>query len=133
MPGMVSLVGADPEEYKLISVKGHEYIQMADTIVYDRLADERLLAAARPDAEMIYVGKASSQHTMRQEEINQVLVDKALEGKTVVRLKGGDPFVFGRGGEEALKLVENGIPFEVGPVITSASSVPAYAVSLVSC
>ena len=127
MPGMVYLVGAGPGDYKLISVKGHEYIQMADTIVYDRLADERLLAAARPDAEMIYVGKASSQHTMRQEEINQVLVDKALEGKTVVRLKGGDPFVFGRGGEEALKLVENGIPFEVVPGITSAISVPAYA------
>ena len=127
MPGMVYLVGAGPGDYKLISLKGHEYIQIADTIVYDRLADERLLAAARPDAEMIYVGKASSKHTMRQEEINQVLVDKAQEGKTVVRLKGGDPFVFGRGGEEALKLVENGIPFEVVPGITSAISVPAYA------
>ena len=127
MPGMVYLVGAGPGDYKLISLRGHEYIQIADTIVYDRLADERLLAAARPDAEMIYVGKASSQHTMRQEEINQVLVDKAQEGKIVVRLKGGDPFVFGRGGEEALKLVENGIPFEVVPGITSAISVPAYA------
>ena len=127
MPGMVYLVGAGPGDYKLISVRGHEYIQIADTIVYDRLADERLLAAARPDAEMIYVGKASSKHTMRQEEINQVLVDKAKEGKVVVRLKGGDPFVFGRGGEEALKLVENGIPFEVVPGITSAISVPAYA------
>ena len=75
MPGMVYLVGAGPGDYKLISVRGHEYIQIADTIVYDRLADERLLAAARPDAEMIYVGKASSKHTMRQEEINQVLLD----------------------------------------------------------
>ncbi|MEN6566484.1 MAG: uroporphyrinogen-III C-methyltransferase [Veillonellales bacterium] len=127
MPGMVYLVGAGPGDYKLISVKGLEYIKNADTLVYDRLADDRLLAYVRPDAELIYVGKASSHHTMRQEEINQLLVDKAREGKKVVRLKGGDPFVFGRGGEEALKLVENGIPFEVVPGITSAVSVPAYA------
>lgn len=127
MPGMVYLVGAGPGDYKLISVKGLEYIKAADTLVYDRLADDRLLAYARPDAELIYVGKESSRHTMRQEEINQVLVDKAKEGKRVVRLKGGDPFVFGRGGEEALKLVENDIPFEVVPGITSAISVPAYA------
>jgi len=125
--GMVYLVGAGPGDYKLISVRALEYIQIADTIVYDRLADDRLLAKARPDAEFIYVGKASSNHTMRQEDINQLLVDKGKEGKTVVRLKGGDPFVFGRGGEEALLLVENKIPFEIVPGITSAISVPAYA------
>lgn len=125
--GMVYLVGAGPGDYKLISVRALEYIQIADTIVYDRLADDRLLATARPDVELIYVGKASSDHTMRQEDINQLLVDKAKEGKIVVRLKGGDPFVFGRGGEEALLLVENAIPFEIVPGITSAISVPAYA------
>ena len=125
--GMVYLVGAGPGDYKLISVRALEYIQIADVIVYDRLADDRLLSTARPDVELIYVGKASSDHTMRQEDINQLLVDKGKEGKIVVRLKGGDPFVFGRGGEEALLLVENKIPFEIVPGITSAISVPAYA------
>lgn len=125
--GMVYLVGAGPGDYKLISVKALEYIQQADTIIYDRLADNRLLSSVRKDAELIYVGKASSDHTMRQEDINQLLVDKAKAGKNVVRLKGGDPFVFGRGGEEALTLVENQISFEIVPGITSAVSVPAYA------
>ena len=125
--GIVYLVGAGPGDYKLISVRALEYIQIADTIVYDRLADDRLLNAARPDVELIYVGKASSDHTMGQEDINQLLVDKAKEGKIVVRLKGGDPFVFGRGGEEALLLVENQVPFEIVPGITSAIAVPAYA------
>ena len=124
--GMVYLVGAGPGDYKLISVKALEYIQQADTIIYDRLADNRLLSSVREDAELIYVGKASSDHTMRQEDINQLLVDKAKAGKNVVRLKGGDPFVFGRGGEEALTLVENQISFEIVPGITSAVSVPAY-------
>ncbi len=125
--GKVYLVGAGPGDYKLISVKAVECMQAADTIVYDRLADERLLAYASPKAERIYVGKASSRHTMRQEEISHLLVDEAKAGKTVVRLKGGDPFVFGRGGEEALLLKENGLPFEIVPGITSAISVPAYA------
>lgn len=125
--GIVYLVGAGPGDYGLISIKAIECIKQADTIVYDRLADDRLLAHARPNVELIYVGKASSDHTMRQEDINQLLVDKALEDKIVVRLKGGDPFVFGRGGEEALKLLENNILFEVVPGITSAISVPAYA------
>lgn len=125
--GFVYLVGAGPGDYKLITCKGLECVQKAEVIVYDRLADERLLAYARPDVELIYVGKASSDHTMRQEDINQLLVRKAQEGKIVVRLKGGDPFVFGRGGEEALELVANGLPFEVVPGITSAISVPAYA------
>lgn len=125
--GMVYLVGAGPGDYKLISVKAVEAIKKADVIVYDRLADDRLLAYAREGAELVYVGKASSRHTMKQDDINQLLVDKAKEGKTVVRLKGGDPFVFGRGGEEALLLRENGLPFEIVPGITSAISVPAYA------
>ncbi|SMD10520.1 uroporphyrinogen-III C-methyltransferase [Sporomusa malonica] len=125
--GIVYLVGAGPGDYGLISIKAIECIKQADTIVYDRLADDRLLAHARPNVELIYVGKASSDHTMRQEDINQLLVDKAQEDKVVVRLKGGDPFVFGRGGEEALKLLENNILFEVVPGITSAISVPAYA------
>ena len=125
--GIVYLVGAGPGDYRLISVKACDCIKEADTIVYDRLADDRLLSYAKKNVELIYVGKASSNHTMKQEDINQLLVDKAKEGKVVVRLKGGDPFVFGRGGEEALLLVENKIPFEIVPGITSAISVPAYA------
>lgn len=127
MTGMVYLVGAGPGDYKLMSLKACECLQKADAVVYDRLADDRLLSYARAGAERIYVGKASSNHTMRQEEINQLLADKAKEGKTVVRLKGGDPFVFGRGGEEALLLRAQGVPFEIVPGITSAISVPAYA------
>lgn len=127
MAGMVYLVGAGPGDYRLISIKACDYLKKADTVVYDRLADDRILSYARKDAEFIYVGKASSQHTMKQEDINQLLVDKAKEGKVVVRLKGGDPFVFGRGGEEALLLQENSLPFEIVPGITSAISVPAYA------
>lgn len=127
MTGKVYLVGAGPGDYRLISVRAQELVKTADAIVYDRLADDRLLRRARADAELIYVGKASSRHTMRQEEISRLLVDKAKEGKTVVRLKGGDPFVFGRGGEEALLLFEHQVPFEVVPGVTSAISVPAYA------
>lgn len=124
---IVYLVGAGPGDYKLISLKAIECLKKAQVVVYDRLADDRILKWAKDDAEFIYVGKASSQHTMRQEDISQLLVDKAKEGKCVVRLKGGDPFVFGRGGEEALLLEENNIPFEIVPGITSAISVPAYA------
>lgn len=127
MAGMVYLVGAGPGDYRLISVKACDCLKKADTVVYDRLADDRILGYARPEAEYIYVGKAASQHTMQQGDINQLLVDKAKEGKLVVRLKGGDPFVFGRGGEEALLLKENNLPFEIVPGITSAISVPAYA------
>ena len=111
MPGMVYLVGAGPGDPGLISVKACDCLRRADVVVYDRLADERILAYAPKDAEYIYVGKASSNHAMKQGDINQLLADKAKEGKCVVRLKGGDPFVFGRGGEEALLLEENGLPF----------------------
>lgn len=127
MAGMVYLVGAGPGDYRLISVRACDCLKKAQVVVYDRLADHRILRYAPDEAEYIYVGKASSRHTMKQADINQLLVDKAKEGKCVVRLKGGDPFVFGRGGEEALLLEKNGLPFDIVPGITSAIAVPAYA------
>ncbi|MBQ7516207.1 MAG: uroporphyrinogen-III C-methyltransferase [Schwartzia sp.] len=127
MSGMVYLVGAGPGDPGLLTMKAAECVKKAEVVVYDRLADDRILSWAPPQAEYIYVGKASANHAMKQEGINQLLVDKAKEGKCVVRLKGGDPFVFGRGGEEALLLQENGVPFEIVPGVTSAISVPAYA------
>ncbi len=126
-PGIVFLVGAGPGDAGLITVKGLACIESADVIVYDRLLDERLLEGARHDCEMIYVGKASAEHTMPQADINRLLVEKANQGKTVVRLKGGDPFVLGRGGEEADELFSAGITFEIVPGVTSAVAVPAYA------
>ena len=127
MAGMVYLVGAGPGDYRLISVRACDCLKKAQVVVYDRLADHRILRYAPDEAEYIYVGKASSRHTMKQADINQLLVDKAKEGKCVVRLKGGDPFVFGRGGEEALLLEKNGLPFDIVPGITSAIAVAAYA------
>ena len=127
MPGKVFLAGAGPGDWRLLTLKAADCLRMADVVVYDRLADERILRYAPEGAELVYVGKASSSHTMRQEDISQLLVDRAKEGKCVVRLKGGDPFVFGRGGEEALLLRENGIPFEIVPGISSSIAVPAYA------
>lgn len=125
--GKVYLTGAGPGDPKLITVKGMETIQAADVIVYDRLVSPALLEYASHSAERIYVGKAPKDHTVRQEEINRILVEHALQGKTVTRLKGGDPFVFGRGGEEASVLREHGIEFEIVPGVTSAIAVPAYA------
>jgi uroporphyrinogen III methyltransferase/synthase len=127
MSAMVYLVGAGPGDPNLITVKGKQAIERADVIVYDRLASPQLLQNARPDAERIYVGKLPDRHTLTQDEINELLVEKAKEGNVVTRLKGGDPFIFGRGGEEAERLVDAGIPFEVVPGITSAIAVPAYA------
>ncbi|MBI2859935.1 MAG: uroporphyrinogen-III C-methyltransferase [Chloroflexi bacterium] len=127
MKGKVYLVGAGPGDPGLITVRGVERLKQADVVVYDRLIDERLLDYAPADAERIYVGKAPDRHAMSQEEINRLLVELAGEGKTVVRLKGGDPFVLGRGGEEAETLVDAGIPFQVVPGVTSAVAVPAYA------
>ena len=127
MSGKVFLVGAGPGDPRLLTVGAMNCLKQADVVVYDHLADESILAYVPPEAERIYVGKQSNKHTMRQEDINVLLADKADEGKTVVRLKGGDPFVFGRGGEEALVLLSRGIPFEVLPGVTSAISVPAYA------
>lgn len=125
--GYVYLVGAGPGDPKLITVKGAECIAKADVLIYDRLVSSRLLALASPECELIYVGKSPVRHTLKQEEINTLLVTKGKEGKIVTRLKGGDPFVFGRGGEEAEELRKAGIPFEVVPGVTSAISVPAYA------
>ena len=125
--GYVYLVGAGPGDIGLITVKGLECIKRADVIVYDRLANPRLLSYARPDAKYIYVGKTPDHHTLKQDEINQVLVDEALKGQIVTRLKGGDPYVFGRGGEEGETLREAGVLFEVVPGITSAIAVPSYA------
>jgi uroporphyrinogen III methyltransferase/synthase len=125
--GTVYLVGGGPGDKGLITVRGLELLQQADVVVYDRLVDDGLLAYARRDAELIYVGKSSGDHTIVQSEINRILVEKAKESKSVVRLKGGDPFVLGRGGEESEALVENNISFEVVPGVTSAVAVPAYA------
>ncbi|WJH32514.1 uroporphyrinogen-III C-methyltransferase [Paenibacillus sp. CC-CFT747] len=125
--GKVYLVGAGPGDPKLITVRGLEAIQKADAVVYDRLANPALLRHMKPGAEKIYVGKLPDRHTLKQEVINQLLVDLALEGKIVTRLKGGDPSVFGRVGEEAELVAENGIEFEIVPGITSAIAVPAYA------
>ena len=125
--GKVYLVGAGPGDRGLMTVKGLDCLRHADVIIYDRLVDESLLNEARPEAEKIYVGKADGLHILEQNSINQLLLEKAREGKVVVRLKGGDPFVLGRGGEEAGILTRHGIPFEVVPGVTSASAVPAYA------
>jgi uroporphyrin-III C-methyltransferase len=125
--GVVYLVGAGPGDPDLITVRGMELLRQADVVVYDRLIAPELLRQARGDAELVYVGKASCHHTLPQCEINQLLIDRARCGKQVVRLKGGDPFIFGRGGEEALALVAAHIPFEVIPGVTSAVAVPAYA------
>ncbi len=125
--GKVYLIGAGPGDPGLITVKGLECVKKADVIIYDYLANERLLEQRRPDAELIYVGKQGGRHTLPQAEINTLIVKKAREGKIVARLKGGDPFIFGRGGEEAEELVDHGIPFEVVPGVTAATAVPTYA------
>ncbi len=125
--GKVYLVGAGPGDPGLITVRGLQLLRRADVVVYDRLVDPELLCEARRDAEMIYVGKASDRHTLPQNQINSLLIERASEGKEVVRLKGGDPFVFGRGGEEAIALAGAGIPYQIVPGVTSAISVPAAA------
>lgn len=125
--GIVYLIGAGPGDEKLITVRGQECLERADVIVYDRLANPRLLRFARPDAEFIYCGKLPQHHTLRQETINELLVRKAQEGKCVARLKGGDPSVFGRVGEEAAELAANDVPFEIVPGITSGIAAPLYA------
>jgi len=124
---LIYLVGSGPGDPGLFTVKGARCMGEAEAVVYDRLAPEALLKYARPEAEKIYVGKKPGNPTMSQEEINDVLVDLGCAGKTVVRLKGGDPYIFGRGGEEALALIEAGLPFEVVPGVTSGVAAPAYA------
>ena len=127
MKGKVYLVGAGPGDYKLLTLKGLECIKEADVIVYDRLANINYLKEAKPNCEFIYVGKASSNHALPQDDINRVIAYKAKEGKVVTRLKGGDPYVFGRGGEEGEVLANEGIEFEVVPGITSAIGGLCYA------
>jgi uroporphyrinogen III methyltransferase / synthase len=125
--GCVYLVGAGPGDPGLMTVRGRDLLGRADAVVYDNLASRRLLTEAPDCAEMIYVGKQASAHTLKQDQINELLVRLGLEGKQVVRLKGGDPFVFGRGGEEALALVEAGVRFEIIPGITAGIAAAAYA------
>lgn len=121
---MVYLIGAGPGDPGLITVKGLEFIKQCDTIIYDRLGTYQLLEMVKPDCRRIYVGKQAGSHYKKQTEINEILVEEGRKGNMVVRLKGGDPFVFGRGGEEVTALLEAGIPFQVIPGITSAVAVP---------
>jgi uroporphyrinogen III methyltransferase / synthase len=125
--GKVYLVGAGPGDAGLITVRGVECIQAADVILYDNLVNASLLRHARADAELIFVGKTPKKHTLTQDEINALLVEKDREGKVVTRLKGGDPFVFGRGGEEAEELQKAGLEFEIVPGVSSSIAAPAYA------
>lgn len=125
--GRVYLVGAGCGPMDLITLRGLRLLQTCDVVIYDDLIDLELLSVIPPQAEQIYMGKRRGRHSAAQEEISQVLIEKAREGRTVVRLKGGDPFVFGRGGEECLALQKAGIPFQVVPGISYAIAVPALA------
>src|ERR671934_1025136 len=125
--GKVYLVGAGPGDIGLVTLRAKQCIELADVIVYDHLANPETLGWAGEDAEIIYAGKRAGEHALSQHEINALLVERAREGKRVVRLKGGDPFVFGRGAEEAQAIAQAGVGFEVVPGITSAIAGPAYA------
>lgn len=127
MAGKVYLVGAGPGDPDLITVKGLRCLQSADVILYDRLVNPELLKQAREGSKLVYCGKLPNYHTMKQETINHFLVKYAKKGLQVVRLKGGDPFVFGRGGEEAEECRKNEVPFEIVPGITSGIAASAYA------
>ena len=126
-PGKVFLVGAGPGDPKLLTVRAIELLKQADTVIYDRLVGESILNLAPEKAEKLYVGKRTGKHEVPQDKITELIIEKALEGGRVVRLKGGDPFIFGRGGEEAEALVEKGIEFEVVPGVSSAVAAPMYA------
>ena len=125
--GKVYLTGAGPGDIDLLTVKALRVVQQADVIIYDRLANPDILLHAKEGCEFIYVGKEDSHHTLPQEEINEIIYQNALKHEHVVRLKGGDPLVFGRGGEEGIYLRERGIEFEFIPGVTSAIAVPEYA------
>jgi uroporphyrinogen III methyltransferase / synthase len=127
MNGTVYLVGSGPGDFELLTLKAHRLIKQADAIVHDYLVSAEVLALARPEAEKIFVGKKGGGFCCPQTQIDATLVRLAREGKNVVRLKGGDPFIFGRGGEEAEALADAGIPFEVVPGVTSALAAAAYA------
>ena len=126
MTGKVWLVGAGPGDLGLFTIKGLEVLQNAEVVVYDALIGDAVRTLIPDQAEAINVGKRAGDHRMTQEQINRTLLEQALAGKRVVRLKGGDPFLFGRGGEELELLVENDIPYEIVPGVTSAFAVPAY-------
>jgi len=123
----VYLTGAGPGDIELLTIKAHRVITQADVIIYDRLANPEILDMAKDGCEFIYVGKEDGRHSVPQDEINEIIYQNSLKYDVVVRLKGGDPFVFGRGGEEALYLYQKGVKFEVIPGITSSISAPAYA------
>ncbi|MDD4487517.1 MAG: uroporphyrinogen-III C-methyltransferase, partial [Methanothrix soehngenii] len=123
--GKVYLVGAGPGDPELLTIKGRKRLMEADVVLFDRLLDSRMLNGVT--GELIDVGKNAGRHKLKQEEINQLLIEKAKEGKIVVRLKGGDPYLFGRGGEEAIACRDWGIPFEVVPGVTSAIAAPELA------
>jgi len=125
--GKAYLTGAGPGDIELLTMKAHRVIGEADVIIYDRLANPEILKMAKDGCEFVYVGKEDGRHTLPQDEINEVIYQNTLKHNVVVRLKGGDPFVFGRGGEEGAYLHERGVKFEIIPGITSAISVPAYA------
>ncbi len=125
--GTVYLTGAGPGDIELLTLKAHRVITAADSIIYDRLAKKEILDMAKDGCEFIYVGKEDNRHTLPQEQINEVILEQSKKHNIVVRLKGGDPFVFGRGGEEAIFLKQNGVKYEVIPGVTSAISAPAYA------
>lgn len=125
--GKVYLVGSGPGDPELLTLKARRLIDSADVVVYDQLPGKMILDSIPAGTEKIDAGKYAGDHTLKQDEINTVIIEKAKEGKNVVRLKGGDPYMFGRGGEEAQELVEAGIEFEIVPGITSAIAVPAYA------
>jgi len=125
--GTVFIVGAGPGNPDLITVRGLTCLRQADVVLHDRLIDLHLLEEARPGAEIVSVGKETGEEDLQQEFIHWLMIQKAREGKDVCRLKGGDPFVFGRGGEEACALTESGIPFEIVPGVSSAIAAPAFA------
>ncbi len=125
-PGEVAIVGAGPGDPGLLTLRALSLLQQADCLVFDRLVSQEVLLLARPEAKRYYVGKASSHHALPQEETNALLVELARDGERVVRLKGGDPYIFGRGGEEAEYLIEHGVGFRVVPGITSASGCSTY-------